>query len=300
MWGLVSLLVGACGLKTPPQPQVVPPELKWMKTLTVRQRGAAIRVAWRLNDPLPLPVASGQALRFRIQPSRLAYPCLDCEPSLEPVLELSPEQAVRLKTGKEWRMDFPVAQGDLHTPAYALEIWHPQEGLVERTPSVALQTRTLFPPPAHPLLQRLASGAVRISWQSPGNPRSATNPQKRSLRKEYAVNVYGTSKRDRLSESRLNPTPILAEGWLFVPVRGDGSMGEERRGTFPLAGTRQLARASFWIDLAAPPEDTWYFSLRWVDRFGNESSASEAVTLALPATVSPQSWRMFWPLPLVH
>lgn len=299
-WVLVSLLLSACGLKTPPQPQMAPPELKWVNTLSVRQRGEAIRFAWSLGEQLPLPVNSNQPLRFRILPYRLTYPCLDCEPVPEPALELSPEHAAQLKSGREWRLDFLIEPGDLHTPAYALEIWHPQEGLVERTPSVALQARALFPQPAPPLLQRLASGAVRISWQSPGNPRQFTTSQKSLTAQGYAANVYGSSEREAFNESLLNTKPVLTAGWLFSPSRGSGAIGENKQKMTSLSGTQRLARSTFWIALPPPPEDTWYFSLRWVDRFGNESLASEAVTISLPATVPPQSWRMFWPLPLVH
>ena len=300
MWILVSLLLSACGLKTPPQPLVLPPELKWVNSLSVRQRGEVIRLAWSLGEQLPIAVNSSRPLRFRILPYRLNYPCLDCELVPEPALELLPEHAAQLKFGHEWRMDFPIEPGDLHTPAYALEIWHPQEGLVERTPSVALQARTLFPQPSTPLLQRLASGAVRISWQGPGNPRHVTKSRESSTPQWYAANVYGTPERHALDESLLNAKPVLAAGWLFSPSRGSDAIGENKQEMTSLAGTRRLVRSTFWIALPAPPEDTWYFSLRWVDRFGNESLASEAVTISLPATVLPQSWRMFWPVPLVH
>ena len=71
MWILVSLLLSACGLKTPPQPLVLPPELKWVNSLSVRQRGEVIRLAWSLGEQLPIAVNSSRPLRFRILPYRL-------------------------------------------------------------------------------------------------------------------------------------------------------------------------------------------------------------------------------------
>ena len=38
----------------------------------------------------------------------------------------------------------------------------------------------------------------------------------------------------------------------------------------------------FYVDLKGQNGDTWLYQLRLVDRFGNESSASETITVHLP------------------
>ena len=41
-------------------------------------------------------------------------------------------------------------------------------------------------------------------------------------------------------------------------------------------------RIPFYIDLSVKYVDTWHYKLRLVDRFGNESKASEIVSFDLP------------------
>ena len=41
-------------------------------------------------------------------------------------------------------------------------------------------------------------------------------------------------------------------------------------------------RIPFYIDLSVKYVDTWHYKLRLVDRFGNESKASETVSFDLP------------------
>ena len=40
----------------------------------------------------------------------------------------------------------------------------------------------------------------------------------------------------------------------------------------------------FYIDLSVKYVDTWYYKLRLVDRFGNESEASKSISFDLPKT----------------
>ena len=42
------------------------------------------------------------------------------------------------------------------------------------------------------------------------------------------------------------------------------------------------SRIPFYIDLSVKYVDTWHYKLRLVDRFGNESKASETVSFDLP------------------
>ena len=45
------------------------------------------------------------------------------------------------------------------------------------------------------------------------------------------------------------------------------------------------AKLSFYIDLRGQNGDTWLYKLRLVDRFGNESAASETVNFQSPIFV---------------
>ena len=42
------------------------------------------------------------------------------------------------------------------------------------------------------------------------------------------------------------------------------------------------AKPPFYVDLRGQNGDTWLYQLRLVDRFGNESSSSETITVHLP------------------
>ena len=44
-------------------------------------------------------------------------------------------------------------------------------------------------------------------------------------------------------------------------------------------------RIAFYIDLSVKYVDTWHYKLRLVDRFGNESEASEIISFDLPETM---------------
>ena len=44
-------------------------------------------------------------------------------------------------------------------------------------------------------------------------------------------------------------------------------------------------KLSFYIDLLGQNSDTWLYKLRLVDRFGNESNASETVRFQPPETM---------------
>ena len=45
-------------------------------------------------------------------------------------------------------------------------------------------------------------------------------------------------------------------------------------------------RIPFYIDLSVKYVDTWHYKLRLVDRFGNESKASETVSFDLPMSIN--------------
>jgi hypothetical protein len=85
------------------------------------------------------------------------------------------------------------------------------------------------------------------------------------------------------------------ENWSETPINSKSSQDnyflDKLKLHIPHASRQQLkdvqpdkssAKLPFYVDLRGQNGDTWLYQLRLVDRFGNESSASETITVYLP------------------
>jgi len=99
----------------------------------------------------------------------------------------------------------------------------------------------------------------------------------------FKVHLYRTLSGETWPETPINVKTIPNNHYLdrlkyFIPLATYPHMADTHPDISP-------PKLSFYIDLHGQKRDTWLYNLRLVDRFGNESAASETIKFQSPETM---------------
>ncbi len=123
---------------------------------------------------------------------------------------------------------------------------------------------------------------IRISWPQIGD-KGLTRLQGRGSyfaeQQKYKVNLYRIRNGEKWSETPINSKS--SNNFYLDKLKLDiaPTIQKQLKDAGPYYSS---VRLSFYVDLLGENGDTWLYQLRLVDRFGNESSASETITVHLP------------------
>ena len=127
---------------------------------------------------------------------------------------------------------------------------------------------------------------LRLTW-----PHISRNSLKRlhgkgdyfKEQKQFLVNLYRKRNGEVWSETAINKKPQLSNYFLdkinlyFYLDNGKQAIDSQK-----IISSSQMA---FYVDLLGQNSDTWMYKLRLIDSFGNESLASEKITVNLPKNI---------------
>ena len=127
---------------------------------------------------------------------------------------------------------------------------------------------------------------MRLSWpQIPRN--SLKHFQGKGIffkeQKNFPVNLYRIRQGENWPETPINKKPRLRNYFLdkinlYFYLDNEKKANESEKDS----SSSQLA---FYVDLLGQNSDTWMYQLRLIDSFGNESLASEKITVNLPKRI---------------
>ncbi len=127
---------------------------------------------------------------------------------------------------------------------------------------------------------------VRLSWKKSINKLHADFKGIGDFFENYSffgVNIYRTENSQEWPESPINSKALHVNGYLdtlstkVIRELKATNLADTHPNIFP-------KKLPFYIDFLGLNKDTWWFKLRLVDQFGNESQASKTVPIELPDT----------------
>ena len=127
---------------------------------------------------------------------------------------------------------------------------------------------------------------LRLSW-----PQILGNSLKRlqgkgdffKEQKNFLVNLYRIRKGERWPETPINKKPRLRN--YFLDKINLYFFLDNKKHTNDFEKDSSSSKLAFYVDLLGQNSDTWIYQLRLIDSFGNESLASEKITVNLPKKI---------------
>jgi hypothetical protein len=123
---------------------------------------------------------------------------------------------------------------------------------------------------------------IRLSWPQIGD-KGLTRLQGRGSyfaeQQKYKVNLYRIRNGEKWSETPINSKSSNNFYLDKLKLQIYHVIREQLKDAQP---DNSSVKLPFYVDLRGQNGDTWLYQLRLVDRFGNESSASETITVHLP------------------